>query len=291
MLKDGLDLSEKNLFHIALTRNVSDPRTLRNINFSGAKFSHVYLEDFNFINSNFSGARFANVYIPGSTTGSNFQDAWFRDSAIPLDREQLLSTASYKAKRLVGVSIGGAADGDVVSFAGFDLRRATIGGYLAGFDFTDAIIEGAVIGPRPSYTASGYPTPSHILRAGLRVEQLLLTKDFKRGVVKGVTFSPIYPDHVVDFSNMVFVDCVFGGSGQIDLTNSVISGCDFRFFGYTWGDLDIRNIWAGRLIPYGSGGITVDNIKSTWNYKHGRMEGIILPHAIQAALDAEKEKQ
>ena len=55
----------------------------------------------------------------------------------------------------------------------------------------------------------------------------------------------------------------------LDITDSVITDCDFTDFK----------------------GLTLENVKSTWNYKHGRMEGIKLPEEIQKALDAEKEQR
>ena len=105
---------------------------------------------------------------------------------------------------------------------------------------------------------------------GIKIEQLLSTADFKKGVVINVRVDRlVWPDHVVDLSNMVFVGCVFGlgdKPAQMDITDSVISNCFLR-------DLN---------------GLTLENVKSTWNYKHGRMEGIVLPAEIQKALDAEK---
>ena len=38
----------------------------------------------------------------------------------------------------------------------------------------------------------------------------------------------------------------------------------------------------------GNKGLTTEQIKSTWNYKHGHMEGIILPKDIADALQQEK---
>jgi len=35
--------------------------------------------------------------------------------------------------------------------------------------------------------------------------------------------------------------------------------------------------------------LTLDQIKSTWNYKVGRMEGIVLPQELQEALDIERQ--
>ena len=80
-----------------------------------------------------------------------------------------------------------------------------------------------------------------------------------------------------NINNAVFIDCninlrypdreegkLIFRYGKIDLTDSVISGCTLN-------------------------GVTLENVKSTWNYKNNRMEGITLPSDIQKALDAEKK--
>jgi O-phosphoseryl-tRNA(Cys) synthetase len=53
-----------------------------------------------------------------------------------------------------------------------------------------------------------------------------------------------------------------------NFTDAIISGCIFTN--------NVKNL-------------TVEQIKSTWNYKVGRMDGIKLPPDIQKALDAEKK--
>jgi hypothetical protein len=34
-------------------------------------------------------------------------------------------------------------------------------------------------------------------------------------------------------------------------------------------------------------GLTLEQVKSTWNYKTGNMEGVVLPEEVQRQLDAE----
>jgi len=157
----------------------------------------------------------------------------------------------------------------------------------AGANFTDVKITGA--------TFHGNNPYHHKTIVDIKIEQILSTKDFKDGFVKNVRLGRIaWPDHTIDLSNMVFVDCQFGcipciwnengkeyvpdydrikelpdsEFAKINFTDSIISGCNFEYFL----------------------GLTTENIKSTWNYKHGRMNGIKLPVEIQKALDAEKEQ-
>jgi len=268
--RDGNDFSNKIFNRVTIDSGQGDLlEYVNNVNFSGCRFNQVCIVNYFFTDCNFAGARFYDVQMLSSVTdGCNFKDAWINNSRIRLMPEQLLSTASYKAKNLVGLGLTGGHEYQGISFAGFDLRYCDFKNFDSNnCDFTDATIEGASL---------GY----------LRIEQLLVTKDFKQGMVKGVKLhryvGTVWPDHVVDLSNMVFIDCEFDliwriydftkkedvyFTGKVDLTDSVISGCHI-------GD-----------------GITLENIKSTWNYKHNRMEGIKLPEEIQKALDAEKDEQ
>lgn len=66
-----------------------------------------------------------------------------------------------------------------------------------------------------------------------------------------------------------FDNCAFAGT---DFTDAVITRT--RFF------------TGGELAPADE--LTLDQIQSTWNYKHGRMKGIQLPESIAKAL-AEEE--
>jgi hypothetical protein len=61
-------------------------------------------------------------------------------------------------------------------------------------------------------------------------------------------------------------------------------GC--RFGGASFEDAVITNahiIHGLRL----STGLSLTQIKSTWNYKHGRMQGVKLPEELAAALESE----
>ncbi|MCL2005564.1 MAG: hypothetical protein FWG73_05305 [Planctomycetaceae bacterium] len=274
--KDGIDISGKIFYGIHQDSGMSDVgEFVKNVNFSRSRLYNVSFRDYVFIDSDFSETVFYNVEMSRTDESiivgndfhgavirkyNNFQDAWINNSFIPLTADQLLSTASYKAKNLVGWRTGATnpyamLTTQKIDFSGFDLRYAHFSGFVAS-DYSDAIIEGTT-----------FDFDSHF-----SIEQLLATKDFKKGIIKGVTFRGSWPEHVIDFSNMVFIDCRFEqfrgigsdpGSAKIDLTNSVILNSSFP-------------------------GLTLENIQSTWNYKHGRMEGIRLPEHIQEALDAEK---
>jgi hypothetical protein len=43
--------------------------------------------------------------------------------------------------------------------------------------------------------------------------------------------------------------------------------------------------------PADSPGLTIEQIKSTWNYKNGRMAGVVLPRRVAAALLKENDRE
>ena len=304
LLEDGADFSGKFLDRIFVYR-AGIP--LRGVNFSGARFNSVAFSYTPLFDCDFTGASIENTCMPAtedttfqprgttrpldsSRAGSIFTDTLIRESHISgINREQIESTRNFSTFKNLSKCSFDYCDFSNVDFTGFDLRSTTFDNVkIKGIILTDARIAGAKFS-RINVHGQYYQTDSDIM-----IEQLLTTKDFKEGFVRDLVFgSVIWPEVTVDFSNMVFIDCKFGEMpwkwnlprpdyeminemrkdsrksrfANINLTNSVISGCDF----------------SGLL------GLTLENVQSTWNYKHGRMEGIRLPPDIQAALDAERE--
>jgi uncharacterized protein YjbI with pentapeptide repeats len=144
---------------------------------------------------------------------------------------------------------------------------------MEGCNIKDALIQGSsfdgqvdleyVENPDPK-TQTAYPKVCRFQKTGITKEQLLTTRDFKFAYVSNVSFSDVDFSHS-DFSNMNFSGCYFGmtkhlgGNGcnftGVKLTDAVISNCNFR----------------------GAVNLTAEQIKSTWNYKNGRMTAVILP--------------
>ena len=265
-LEDGANLSGKNLGGIHIHWKET---TLKNVNFSK---SNLYAADFqqtNFENCDFSQTHLGETFFQGTLTGCNFTDANIDSATIGgLNAEQLKSTADYKRKNLSQIHFYlYPSDFRGVDFSGVDMSHARFDRVrLEDCDFTDAIIRSV------SFSDLRYETRK-LFDYDFKIEQLLTTKDFKEGFVDGLNVIQLtWPeDKIVNLSGTVFVNCTLGAENQakVDLTDSVISNCDFRQFK----------------------GLTLENIKSTWNYKHNRMEGIQLPEEIQKALDAEKDEQ
>ena len=254
-LENGIDLSGKNIRH-AIFGSGDIPSTehqrdvLRDVDFSNSDLWWAYMREIKFVNCSFRGARLYKV----DAYNTDFTDCDFADAfidgcyALEFSKEQLSSTGSFKSKRIVGCHL---RFGDLsgVDFSGFNLANSVVESELNGCNFTDAIITGTSWG------------------SNLSKEQLCSTASFKNGELRDVSLVNIDFSET-NLSKMDLSGCSFGRSNlhAADLTDSIISRCGFRF---------VENL-------------TLEQIKSTWNYKSGRMAGIGLPNEIKKAIDAEK---
>jgi len=249
-LEHGMDLSGKFILHF---EPASSNMILKNVNFDRSNFRYVKeLHDIVFVNCSFRETWLVNLNcLPALGSGNDFTGARISSvGQIHLTREQLESTASFKDKLLHGMTFNG-SDLSGTDFSGFYLSEIRFRALLDDCDFTDATIIGNC-------------------SIGITFEQLQFTKNYKDGILANLELILKSPKGPADFSRMNLTGCRFGSTEeyQLDLTDSVISNCDFRYFK----------------------GLTLENVKSTWNYKHNRMEGIKLPEEIQKALDAEKKQ-
>ena len=283
-LVDGADFSGKHLQIQVFRYN----QPLANVNFTGVCFSSSLFENSIFVNCDFSDSTFYNTQmncpnhrgsldmsnIGTGMKGSRLTNAIIRRSYLSgINKNQFESTLNFSKHKDFSDCGFGYSDFSNVDFTGFDLRNTAFNEVkVDGANFTDAKIAGMRFDGNNPY--------HHKSVADIKIEQLLSTRDFKDGFVKNVRFGHMaWPDHTIDLSNMVFIDCQFGCMpltwnenekeyvpdydkikklpdsefAKIDLTNSIISGCNFEYFL----------------------GLTLENIKSTWNYKNNRMEGII----------------
>jgi uncharacterized protein YjbI with pentapeptide repeats len=99
-------------------------------------------------------------------------------------------------------------------------------------------------------------------------KQLMATANYKRGLFLGIVFfAGDFAD--CDFSGMNLTGSNFA---RCDLNNAnfedaVISNVEFATHGHKWKEESSK-------------GLTVEQIKSTWNYRNGRMDGVVLPKSI-----------
>ncbi len=159
---------------------------------------------------------------------------------------------------------------DACDFSGMDLTGARlsclrnhVGPGPLPLNLTDALIQGATFENDPVHVPM------------VNGEHLRSTASYRQGDLSGIQLYDVDLAGV-DLSNQNLTKAAFGHCDltNVDFTGAVITGADFVTFRY-------------RRDP--TKGLTADQIKSTWNYKHGRMEGIRLPPEIAQALRSEKE--
>jgi len=299
---------------------------LAGANFDGCDLFHVTLHDCDLTGTSFRGTRFTGCRLWDCTVrGADFTDAvinGIKDCGTYLSERQLKSTLSYKMKDLSQCPISAHEPiGDVCEydFSGADLTEATLrGGYFTHSDFSDAQIDGlqirvATLGvaqltstrnfkrgrftgvdislalrtydfsgmrfyrvrflgksPESDFTDARIPRCS-FLHGSITVEQLQQTRDYKEGRLWSVHFGRVDLSGC-DFSAVNLSDCSF-------------TDCDFT--GANFDDAVISYV----RFSYDTRGLTLEQIKSTWNYKHGRMDGIELPEEIAKALEEEQQAE
>ncbi len=256
----------------------------------GIDFRGFDLRNAVFRSADFRGSQFDGAYIQGATF-----------SAVRISYEQIAATRSWQGRTLdSGTREQPLAlhmaylDCSGWKFAGRRLRESTFKSVdLTGCDFreadlrdvtfaacpchradfSNADLRGATIPPgRGGKTVNVSDADIRGARIGnLTSEQLASTKSYGIGDLSRATFSMDLTE--MDLSNQVLAECVFNACNVAgaDFTDAVISGAEFRVF-------------KPEHVP------TLDQIKSTWNYKHGRMEGIRLPEELADALASPEVK-
>ena len=222
---------------------------LRDVNFSNSYLCWSDLDETRFINCSFRRANLAYVTAPFSS----FENCDFTDAIVGGSNITISNEQLFSTESFKHKRLPGyrfCGDLSGVDFSGFDLKGASfLAATLTDCKFFNADIAGCSF------------------RESATKEQLFSTRDFRSGNVIGVYLWAIdFSDS--DLSKMNFTNSkLYTNLLNVNLSDSVITGCYFDK----------------------SENLTLAQIKSTWNYKVGRMEGIKLPKEIQDALDAEKE--
>jgi uncharacterized protein YjbI with pentapeptide repeats len=164
---------------------------------------------------------------------------------------QLYSTFDYKNCSIIGVDFG-RSDFSDADFSGKN---------LSGCNFSRCNLENA------NFTNTQI-TWCNFNKTNFTIEQLKSTVSFKSKKLMGVQVWKLKFDDVdfsgVDLSKCVFVNCSFKNT---NFTDAIITGCELQ-------DNDQS--------------LTLEQIKSTWNYKNDYMVNVKLPPEIQKALNEEK---
>jgi uncharacterized protein YjbI with pentapeptide repeats len=320
ILAHGVDLAERNLRGAHLVRQSLVGAVFDRCDLAGARIENCDLRK-----SSFRGARLTGASISGSNVAeADFTDASIEDMVhafedpLQLAPNQLRSTRSYRTGQLRNCLIAGGKFGAIerFDFRGADLRGSWIDGDIADTDFTDAAVQGCCFYSAVSFeqlAATSTFREKHLTRVwlvgairgkpafdgfvfrscNLRVSKeatfddaefvdnseifgefdrrdLMATRNYRRGDLSGIRFGNIDLSGF-DLSSINLTRTVFNPTCNLkdaNLTDAVISGAEFR---------DDRKTL----------GLTLEQIKSTWNYKQRRMTDVTLPKPIADALARE----
>lgn len=245
----------KDLFGCTIAATKWDAtKPLVKYDFRGARLMGACLVEGDFGECDFTDARIDGVELIGAR----------------ITFKQLASTWNYKARvlrennpRLIKLALC-----NWVPFAAPD-QRPLIGGNVdfRGVNLTGLRISGPPL-PDADFTDATITDGSFV--GGITKAQLCSTRNYREGNLSRIAFADI------DLSN---VDL----SGQ-NLTGSYLTQCDLT--GAKFQNAIITNM-DFTATSTNNRGLTVEQIKSTWNYKHGRMAGVVLPKELADALQKE----
>ncbi len=207
---------------------------------------------FDFRGADLRETRFYGDFFQTDFTDARIDRAHFGYAVISF--EQLASTRDFKQRRL-RVHLRSRGKMETASSAEWDLSHINLAGSdlsfnLGNVDFTDATIRDCTI------------------RYGLTREQLYSTRSYQQGDLAGL--------------RLWWIDLWDWDLSRVNLTGATFSHCTFAGT-----NLEDAVITAARFSS--TSDLTVEQIKSTWNYKHGRMDGIELPSKLTTALAEEGE--
>ncbi|MDR1484802.1 MAG: pentapeptide repeat-containing protein [Planctomycetaceae bacterium] len=274
---DNVDLSNKKLdgFQIAMPDG-SYATDVTGIKFDNSTFNDTYIDDFKFDRCSFKSADLRGLRVNWVVFDASCD---FTDAVIHTDGDKtiaktelgtiapslILQTASYKKHNLTGVIVDDFPfqNKAAIDFSNCDLSYAKLcGGInhiidLRNCNLTDSKLCSTALG--------------HITK-----EQLYTTQSYKKRIINNVTFNKIDLTNAT-LNDLKLIGCIFGRA------ESPISKCNFKNANLT--NSDISNCDFTNAIN-----LSIDQIKSTWNYKNNRMDGIKLPEEIPKELDTEKQK-
>jgi len=317
MQASGRNLSGSNFTEHDLTGAVFDGADVSSTIFQGCELRDASFRGASLNNTVFadSGRSFATVdFTDAQILGARFMND-------DLSAAQLMSTRSYKKRVVVNCHLTGyyrAANDDppILSFAGFNLTGTHFLGDFTGVDFTDALIDGATfyrgtvrfkqIAATKNYRTralrnmtlwfenedvdfSGIDlSESHITvkNGSLKLDGAIITRAcFHADIGSQISATANYKNGEILFVKMPSSDL-----NGVDLSRQNLTGCSFdahMLEGAKFDDAVITGADFGSD-PQQALELTIEQIKATWNYKNGRMDGIILPKAIADALAREK---
>ena len=259
-------------------------QTLKNIDFSGAIFESCVIQDVNFINCSFKGSVFIDCDVQIKSNNSDFSDALFVRGYPEISYEIFVQTRNFKIKKMGWDNISSRVavfdypvNADMTNFEiiGYSYPATIFYNYHCAIDFTNTYFE--------NYTIQHYLPEKPIIDNHMSEKQFLSTKNYKMGVFWGIDFFPNFSE-MTNFRNALFVEITpYKGKGQ---DTKRVKGTPSNFE-----NMDITNAKFINCDLCNSYNLTVEQIKSTWNYKNNRMDLIKLPPDLQKYFDEEKKEK
>jgi uncharacterized protein YjbI with pentapeptide repeats len=208
--------------------------------------------------------------------GGTFTDVelYQRCSFVNMTKEQLISTWNYKKRELDSLELDNAKE-EKISLSGLELsnfriRYLSLTNYdVTDVDFSDAIFWEGLRLHRCS---------------GVTKEQLQSTWNWKNRRFD-FDLSSVEPE--LDWSNMDFSGFTFSSGSCLSGNVADADFTDAKFLVDHRLDSSPNRLKKTLALEHCQG-LTLEQVKSTWNYKTGNMEGVVLPGEVQQQLDAEK---
>jgi len=249
--------------------------------YEGWEIETVYVDSgIEFYNCNFRNAKIQTAYI-FYAVNCDFTDTWFGGGEIELSREDLLKTKNFKAKDFP-VSVRG--DLSNLDLSGFYFHNADFSSMnVENSQMKNTIFQNCTVPymtneqwkQTRNYAVGDYRT--------LRFSHVWENIDLSRTVWGGIACRPFRYHRVAQLifraeeppepTEVPFVEytysCSLKFTQTVNLTDALFINCDLS----------------------GSTDLTLEQVKSTWNYKAGRMSLCKWPKHIEKALEeGEKAK-
>lgn len=204
----------------------------------------------------FHDASLDGAFLHGDMRQCDFTDAWLygsRFEGVQITVKQLASTASFRRRAIANAGLSLIIEEKTLDLTGMEIADTV----LACRDCT-VILKDATIERSRFY----FPTSK---------EQLYSTKNYQQGRLLNMVWSHM---------NM---------STGWDLSHQNLTGTSFSDHDFTGANLEDAVITD---VKFSLGkGLTVEQIKSTWNYKNGHMAGVVLPKELAEALQKEASEK
>lgn len=236
------------LHHASMYSEAYRGHTVKNVDFSYADMREAAFYDMRFINCNFSNADMRGLYCDEYSyfSGCNFTDAKIAGAVnLALSPDSLRQTYDFQQKELKYTTIHLLINSD------YELD-------LSGFTIYKSDVA--------AYTGSTGPklklklTDAWLYDTKCRFNEILDSRSFKERTLYGLTIDGDFIN--ADFSNFIIFDSWFRGNCDgADFSNAVIVSTQF------------------------SGNLSLEQLKSTWNYQNGRYDWGSLPDALEEQID------